>query len=243
MRYHPLAFVILLGLVTSVIAADPPTRSISTSGEATIYVTPDQVIVNFGVETFNAEMDAATAANKQAAATLVQAIKDLGIEEKHIQTDTLQVAIAYYSATDKHNQIQGYYARRSYSVKLKDIKLFEKLVETGLKNGANQLHDVDFKTTELRKYRDQARQMAIKAAKEKATLLAKELNCSVGKPRTISEGGGGYYFGRGNWNNRYGNMGQNSMQSMPVGPDASDTLPLGQIAVQASVSVSFDLAD
>ena len=45
-------------------------------------------------ETFNAEMDAAMAINKQAAATLVKAIKNLGIEEKDIQTDNLQVDIA-----------------------------------------------------------------------------------------------------------------------------------------------------
>ena len=243
MRYYSLAFMILLGLVTSAMAADPQPRTISTTGEATVYVTPDQVIVNFGIETFNTEMDEATAANKQAAASLVKAIKGLGIEEKYIQTDNLQVSIAYYSASDKRTQIEGYYARRSYSIKLKDTKLFEKLVETGLKNGANQLHDVNFQTTELRKYRDQARTMAIKAAKEKAVALAKDLDSTVGKPRTISEGGGGYYFGRGNWGNRFSYMTQNSIQSMPAGPDGADTLPLGQIAVQASVSVSFDLAD
>ena len=39
-------------------------------------------------------MDAAMAINKQAAATLVKAIKNLGIEEKDIQTDNLQVDIA-----------------------------------------------------------------------------------------------------------------------------------------------------
>lgn len=243
MRAYLLGLICLLALATTTFATDPQPRSVSTTGEATVYVTPDKVVVTFGIETFNSELDGATAANKAAAATFVKAIKDLGIEEKDIQTDMLQVEIRYHTDSARHNQIEGYFARRSYSIKVRDTKLFEKLVETGLKQGANQLQSVLFQTTELRKYRDQARQMAIKAAKEKALLLAKELECTIGKPRSISEGYGGSYFGRGSWGGNYNNMAQNVMQAMPAGPSESETLPLGQIAVPASVSVSFDLAD
>jgi hypothetical protein len=48
---------------------------------------------------------------------------------------------------------------------------------------------------DLRKYRGQARQMAIKAAPEKAVALARVLDCTIGKPKTISEGGAYVYWG------------------------------------------------
>ena len=136
---------------------------------------------------------------------------------------------------------RGTLARRSYSITLKDTVLFEKLIDTALKNGANRLHGFEFKTTDLRKYRDQARKMAIKAAKEKATDLAKELEMNVGKPRTISEGSIGIFGGRGFGFNSSMNSFQNSAQAMPGAGEDGETMPLGQIGVHASVSVTFDL--
>src|SRR5262249_40657177 len=134
--------------------------------------------------------------------------------------------------------IEGYIVRRGYAVTLRDTRLFEPFIDAALKHGANQINDISFATTELRKYRDQARQMAIRAAKEKAILLARELDSTVGKPKNISENGGYAYFGGNRWSNA---MAQNAAQSAPGAPDSGENLPLGQIAVSASVSVTFDL--
>ncbi len=41
-------------------------RSISTSGEAVIYVVPDEIIVNFGIETVDADLEKAKATNDAA---------------------------------------------------------------------------------------------------------------------------------------------------------------------------------
>ncbi len=115
-----------------------------------------------------------------------------------------------------------------------------------LKNGATHLFGVDYQTTELRKYRDQARKMAIKAAKEKAVLLAGELEMNVGTPRQISESSFSYgYYGGGNyWGGGYGQMmTQNSYrEAAPLDTPAEGTMPLGQIAVRAQVSVTFNIA-
>jgi uncharacterized protein YggE len=223
-------------------AAEEQPRTISTSGEAVIYVQPDEVIFNFGVETRDAGLDKAVAANEAASAKLLAAVKKLGIEDKHIQTDNLDVDIVYRD----HNAlaIDGYNVRRSYCVKLKDIKKFQTLVETALKNGANRIGSFDFRTTELRKHRDKARAMAIEAAKEKAAALAGELKCQIGPPRTINENAGFWGYGGGNYN-RYANSynSQVQVQSGGGGGEADDggQLPLGQISVRANVSVTFDL--
>src|SRR4051794_6288889 len=213
--------------------------SVSTTGEAIIFVKPDEVVLTFGVETFDQSLEKAKQQNDAASAKIVKAAKDVGVEEKHLQVDTMTVELRYRGNGSPINGIEGYVTRRYYSAKLKDVKLLDKLIDAVLKNGANHLGGLEFRTTELRKHRDQARKMAIKAAKEKAELLAGELGGQVGGPRTITEGGSYYagYFGGRNW---MGNASQNAMQVAPAGggggEGGEETSPLGQIALQASVS-------
>lgn len=222
-------------------------RTINTSGDAVVYVTPDQVIVSLGVETFNAQLDQARAVNAQACSTLLRAIKELGVDEKDIQTDVMQVEIDYDDGRrGAARQIDGYFCRRGYQVTLKDTKLFEKLIDTAIQNGANHLMGFEFRTSELRKHRDEARQMAIKAAREKATALAGELGARVGKPRTISESGGGYYGYQSSWwgwnGGGYAQMAQNASVDRSGGvAEGGETMPLGQISIRAQVNVTFDL--
>jgi uncharacterized protein YggE len=218
--------------------AEAEPRSVSTVGEATVYVVPDRVYVTLGVETYDANLDPAKSRNEAQAAKLVAAIGGMGIEKKDIGTDNVQVTIHYDSGLQRLTA--GYTVRRTYAVTLRDVKQFEALIDTALKNGANRIEQVTFNTTALRKYRDQARQMAIKAAKEKAVALAKELDGTVGKPLTIQEGGGYLYYGGYRSRGDFGNS-QVSVQAPSTGDDTGENLPLGQIAVQASVSVKFAL--
>jgi uncharacterized protein YggE len=229
---------VLLTFTCPVLADDDSPRTITTSGEAIIYVQPDEVIFNFGIDVRGSDLSKAASVNEEIAGKLIVAVKKLGIEEKHIQTDQLQIGVVYRNHDDL--TIDGYNVQRSYCVRLKDPKKFQALVETVLKNGANRVGGFEFRTTELRKHRDKARALAIVAAKEKAGALAGELNCVVGSPRTINETSGGHWYGGGL---NFGNVSQNMAQSSPSSGESpdSDQLPLGQITVRANVTVTFDL--
>jgi uncharacterized protein YggE len=231
------AWVVVLAALAGVARAADEFPTISTTGTAVVYVVPDKVIVTLGVQTSDGSLDTAKRVNESAAVKLVKAIKDLGIEQSDIGTDRLDVSLRYRDNRTSLD-IEAYVVRRAYAVTLKDPKLLEKLVDTALRNGANQIDDVQFQSTELRKYRDQARAMAIHAAKEKAVDLAKELDCTVGKPRTIGESSGSYGYWRGN---RMGLAFQNGAQVVPGEADSGETLPLGKIAIEATVNVTFDL--
>jgi uncharacterized protein YggE len=218
-----------------------PRASISTNGDAIIYAKPDMVCASFGIETFDQNLDKAKQINDQASAHLVKAVKEVGVEERLLQVDTMTIELRYRGNGNPINGIEGYIARRYYRAELKDLKLLDKLVDAIIKNGANQFGGLEFRTSELRKHRDEARRMALKAAKEKADLMAKELGVTVGAPRTITEGGG--YVGFYNRNmNSFGNAQQQAAAPAPAGDaGGEETMPLGQIAIQASVSVTFDL--
>jgi uncharacterized protein YggE len=239
MRRMLATMAVMMMLVSTRSLAEEQPRTINTSGESSVYVAPDEVVVNVGIETFDAQLDQAKSANDQAAESLLKAIKAMGIEDKHIQTSNLDIELRYHQNRPE-DKIVGFVARRSYAVTLKEVKSFEKLIDVALKNGANRMMGFEFRNTELRKYRDQARKMAIKAAKEKAQDLAGELGCKIGSPRNISEGSMGYLGYHGGWGgNSY--MTQNSVQMNGGGGEGGETMPLGQIAIRASVSVTFDL--
>jgi uncharacterized protein YggE len=162
----------------------------------------------------------------------------MGIEDKHVGTDMVSIEIRYHH---DNRHIESYMARRMYRVTLKDPKQTEALVNLALKSGANLLSGVDLRSTELRKHRDSARSMAIKAAKEKAEALARDLECTIGAPRTIGESGSVYWGGGYQFGNRYA-YAQNVAQAAPgEAGEGGETMPLGQIAVRATVSVTFDL--
>jgi uncharacterized protein YggE len=99
MRYPLGAALALLTCVWSpaLSAETPMPRTISTSGDAVVNVVPDEVVLGLGVETFASKLEDAKKANDERAAKLVAVIKAAGVEEKHIQTTTIQLEIRYRS--------------------------------------------------------------------------------------------------------------------------------------------------
>lgn len=208
-------------------------RTISTTGEAAIYAVPDEVVVTLGVTNVDPVLDKALSTNADACARLAKAIKGVDIDEKDVSTTELTVEPQYSYEQGRSYTIGGYTVRRAYTVTVKSIDKFENLIETALKNGANQISGLEFSTSQSRKYHDQARADAIHAAREKAEALASEMGCKAGMPRTITE----------NLNNEwdYRAASLNRARSSDEGIGEGGILPSGQIAVRASITVTFDL--
>src|SRR4030095_3981219 len=90
--------------------------------------------------------------------------------------------------------------RKSIQVKLTDIEAFEALLTGLLTNGVNNVHGIEFRTSQLRKHRDTARAMAVRAAKEKADALASELGVKCGKVYSIdANDAGGWWSPSGSY--------------------------------------------
>ena len=70
-------------------------RTVNTTGESIVRLTPDQVIVGVGVESFDRDLQEVKGKNDTACKKLLAAIKALGVDDKDVQTDTLQVEIRY----------------------------------------------------------------------------------------------------------------------------------------------------
>ena len=221
-------------------------NTISVTGEAAIKVVPDEVVIALGIETWDKDLNTAKRQNDDVVGKLKTLAQESGIKPEYVQTDYINIEPRYQDSYEKRNFI-GYFVRKTMVLTLKDINKFDDVLSGALLAGANYVHGIEFRTTELRKYRDQARALAIKAASEKANALAGEIGMEVSRPISISENGLGWFSSYGSyWGGRYGgaqtqNIVQNAGGGSASGSTDDSTIALGQITVSASVSVTFEL--
>ena len=224
------------------------TRSIQVSGVAVVNVTPDRALIKLGVQSNGKSAKEAQAKNSATINKVNKALKALGIEAKDIATDWYTIEPMYKDYDSLY--IEGYRIYNTIEITMRDVSKSNDAMVAAFQAGANQVVDVSFYTSELRKYRDQAREMAMKAAQEKADALASTAGSGVSCVLTISEntqsnfysGGWGWY----GYNSNQNLMTQNSVQNVAPSGGESPTLddgPLsaGQISIRAEITASFGL--
>lgn len=218
-------------------------RNITVTGEAEVRVLPDEAILSLGVETWHGDLSTAKRRNDQRVAQVYAVARKYDLPEKYIQTDHISVEPRYRDSYYRED-LDGYLVRKSIILTIHDLDTFDALLTDAIEAGANFVLGVQFRTTELRKYRDQARELAIVAAQEKAEGLAGALGQVVGEPQAIHEDHSGWWswYNAGWWGARWNSASQNVVQNVSgdaLPPDGS--IAPGQITVSARVNVSFQL--
>ncbi len=221
-----------------------PDRTIQVSGSALINVQPDRAVIQLGVQSNGATPDEVEFSNTAAMQKVLKALRGKGVEDKDIATDIYVMEPVYENYDSLF--IKGYRISNIVAVTLRDVSKSSAVITTALKAGANQVIRVEFYTSELRKFRDQARELAIKAAQEKAQALAQAGGGEAGCVLNISENSWSYYNGwwygssQSNWTQ---NVVQNAAPGGEAGGNGSSDEPisLGQISVKAEVSATFSL--
>jgi hypothetical protein len=228
-------------------------RSIQVNGVAVVNVTPDRALIKLGVQSNGRSAKEAQARNAATIRQVVKALKALGIESKDIATDWYVIEPLYEDYDSL--RIKGYRIYNIIEITMRDVSKANDAIVAAFQAGANQVVDVQFYTSELRKYRDQARDLAMKAATEKAEALSGAAGADVGCVLTINENtysrfyfGGWIWYGYGyGYDSSNQNLWtQNVVQSAaPTGGEApsQDDGPLsaGQISIRAEVNASFGL--
>jgi uncharacterized protein YggE len=219
-------------------------RSIQVSGTAVVNVTPDRVLIQLGVQSNGSTPEAVEMTNSTTINRVIRALNAQGIEEKDIVTDWYVIDPIYEDYSSLY--IKGYRINNLVAITLRDISKVNQVIIAALNAGANQVVNVEFYLSDLRKYRDQARELAMIAAQEKASDLASAAGSETGCVMNINENTWSYYHGGWYAHNR-DLWTQNTVQNVaPAGSESSaltETGPvnLGQISVRAEVSASFSL--
>lgn len=229
-------------LANTAIADEPAPRTITTTGTATIHVVPDEAAIQFSIHTFDADLLKSKKLNDDATAEVLAFLKSLGIEAKDIQTAAATSSAVYEYRQEYNRQVRGpivgYDVTREYGIKLRDLTKLDSVYDKLLPDSRVTLQTLSLSTSESRKHRDQARLDAVKAAKEKAQALAGALDMRVSMPRQISESSGYRPFTPGF---AQAQSFANSNRFDGGGAGGSDASPVGQIEVEAQVTVTFDI--
>ena len=196
--------------------------TIQVSGNAEVKIAPDLVDINFGVKVVSKDLIPAEEDMKKRVAAVIDCLKKQGIGDKDIQTDYISIRPDYDENTAK-TKLNRYELNRTIHCTLRDIGKFDAVLTAALQAGATNVSDMEFRTSELRKHRDAARLSALRAAREKAELMAKELD--------------GWRFQN---NPGAQAISRNSIDSL-LGGQAEGSFAAGQIGISAGVTVSFAL--
>ncbi|MEA3340205.1 MAG: SIMPL domain-containing protein [Chloroflexota bacterium] len=216
--------------------------SISVSGSSAIRVQPDRVVLIFGVETFARTPRASQSQNARLSREVLDAIRAHGIAERHIATAHFTLR-PRYDDYDR-NVISGYEARNTIAVTLRDAQKLESVLVAALEAGATAVDGIEFSITNLRELRDEARELAIQAALEKAAAMSSAADMTLGGVTNIREDAGHYgYFGSWGGSRQWTNV-QNVVQDLADQGALTledGSISLGQIVVKAQVSLTAAL--
>lgn len=218
--------------------------SVHVSGAAVVMVTPDRALIQLGVQSNGTTPDSVRLANENDIHKVFRAVQALGVEAKDIATDYYIV----YPVYEDYNSlfIKGYRIDNTVSITLRDVNLADNAIIAALQAGANEVQDVQFYSSELRKYRDQARELAMQAAGEKAQALAEVAGAGAGCVQSISENTWYQYYGSWRGGRETALWAQNVIQNADPAQGGSmemddSPITLGQIAVRAEVEASYGL--
>lgn len=225
-------------------AMSAPSNSIYVTGKAEVRVAPDEILIIGLVVKRTAKLDATAAQVDERVAGVLKFLHEAGVAPKDVQTDYVSVEPLYESrGSEQKLEPIGYEVRKRLVIRLRAMNKFDEVMMGIIRQGVNVVDGVEFRSTELRKHRDEARRQALKAAREKAELATAELGVKVGATRAIlldDSGARGYSW---SWNSSVPAQGQNHIQSLDDGEptSAEGAFSPGQISITASATVTFEI--
>ncbi|WP_428897043.1 hypothetical protein Dip518_000828 [Parelusimicrobium proximum] len=217
------------------------------SADAEVRIKPNRVAITFGVSEKTESLQKGKDSMKKVISQSLDFCRKNGVKDKFIQTENIYISPTYETKYI-YNKVTGkeereerlmYNLSQTFTVTLEDLSKYDALLYGLLDKGVNRVESITFYSTEMRKYRDDARLLAVKHAKDKADLLTKAAGIKLGKVKNISEDNySSIYWG--GMKRGMSNMSQNMTQNYDGGEESSD-LAAGMISVKAAVTLSYEI--
>lgn len=160
-------------------------------GAGKSFVTPDIAKVSVGIEESGSSLKIVQDSVNRKSKALTDTLKQLGIDEKDIKTTSYNL-YPQFDYTEKNSRISGYQVSITYEVTVRNFDKVNDTLVAATSGGANTIGGVSFEVNDKTKKEklQEAREIAVTDAKEKAQGLAKAAGVSLGKVINISESQG-----------------------------------------------------
>jgi len=177
-------------------------NQITVSGEGKVYAKPDVALISLGVTTQAKTVADVTKNNTDKMNAVIEAVKNLGVDEKDIQTTNYNLTPVYenyavplpmtYPSISSGvirtgSAVTGYKLEQDVEVKIRDFTKIGDVLSQATAKGANLAGDLQFTIDDPEQFKDQARAEAIAKAKASAQSLADESGIKLGKIINVYE--------------------------------------------------------
>ena len=166
-------------------------HTLSVSGSAEKSTAPDTASLSIGVVVQTSTAREASDRNAVLMSAVMDELKNLGLEDKDIQTSMLSIQPVY-----KYNgarTIDSYSSSNNVQVTTRKLDIMNEIIDRSTAAGANQIGGVSFSVSDekQKELRDELLAEAVKDASSKANILAENLDVRIVgvKTSSISEGG------------------------------------------------------
>ena len=169
---------------------------ISLVGIGSVSARPDMAAVSTGVVSEAKTARAALSANTAAMTSIVDWLKENGIEDRDIQTSGFAVQPRYTQPQTQSNgersppRIVGYSVSNQVTIRVRDISQLGGILDHVVTEGSNRVNGVSFTFSEHEKLLDMARANAMADAIRKAKIYTEAAGIGIGRITNISENGG-----------------------------------------------------
>jgi uncharacterized protein YggE len=186
---RPFLALLVAAAAVAPLSARAMEKLVTVSGEATVAVPPDAVIIRIGVSSQGKTAREASDANSHKMTSVFASMKESGIADRDVQTSRLSLQPQYDPNKAGPARLQGFQVTNQVTVRIRDIDKLPTILDKAISAGANEMSGIEFIVTEQSKLLDQARDEAIADARRKAMLYAQAAGAKLGPVVSIVEEG------------------------------------------------------
>jgi uncharacterized protein YggE len=210
----------------------PPIPQIHATASEEVEIAPDRAAVSLAVESRAKTAAAAGAENARIQTAVLDTLRKLGIESRHIRTQGVSITPEYeYPRDGGRPTVIGYQARNTIQVELQQIARVGTVIDAALGRGATNVGGLHFFASNAAEARREAMKKAVARVRADAEAIAAAAGGSLGPlleiiasadapdPRPFNQG--------------------TMMMARAERADVSTPIEAGQIRVTANVSARF----
>ena len=159
--------------------------TVTVTATGSINVTPDMALVTMGIVTEESTAAEAQLKSDETVNHVTEKLKELGVEEKSIQTTGYYMNQQYdYNS----NTVTGYRVDVSLTVKDRKVDEVGEVISACTAAGANQFHGITMSSSEYDSAYEQALKDAVHESESKARILAEAAGKQIAGVASITEG-------------------------------------------------------
>jgi len=202
---------------------------ITSNGTSTIEVEPDIAYITVGVISENKELSVAQGTANKNMASVINELKNLGIEEKDIKTLNFNISPNYNWSENGGGKITGYIVNNMVEVTINDLTKVGNIIDKVASNGSNSVSNLRFGLKDESSLYNKALELAVKDARSKAEAMGLGAGITNMSPVKITE-----------TSQRNNTMIFREAKALDNSSVTTTPINTGEIEINASVTIDFE---